>query len=77
MKQYFSDVKIIEASGIALQNGDQRMANTIMLGVLSSYLDLTVDTWDAVFRSTFNEKAALKNLDVFHRVRKDVQERRT
>jgi len=76
VKQHFSDVKIIDASEIALQNGDHRMANTIMLAVLSSYLDLTMDTWDAVFRSTFKEKAALKNLDVFHRVRKDVEERR-
>lgn len=69
VKQYFSDVMIIDASGMALQNGDQRMANTIMLGALSLYLDLKMEIWDAVFRSTFPEKAALKNLDVFHIVR--------
>lgn len=69
VKKYFSDVRLINAFEIAVEEGDSRMANTVMLGVLASYLDVSTDMWEEGMREAFPEKVAMKNLHVFKQIR--------
>ena len=74
VRKYFKDIHFLNATKLALKEGDQRMANTIMLGALSPYLDIELDTWEDVFRTDFPQKVAEKNFLVFKMVRNQFSE---
>ena len=61
----FKDVKVINASEMARNAGNARMANTIVLGLLSTYLDVAPAIWEAVLRESFPEKILTGNLAAF------------
>ncbi|MBN2398683.1 MAG: indolepyruvate oxidoreductase subunit beta [Deltaproteobacteria bacterium] len=65
IKQYFMDVKVVDATGIALRSGDRRMANTVILGVLSAHLDADCGVWEAVLAESFSPKILKKNIEAF------------
>ncbi|HPQ45320.1 MAG TPA: indolepyruvate oxidoreductase subunit beta [Syntrophales bacterium] len=66
IKKYFKDVKVVDATALALRSGDKRMANTVVLGVLSSYLDIPVSVWEAVLEENFPPKILKGNIHAFN-----------
>lgn len=65
INQYFSDVKVIDATEMALRSGDRRMANTVILGVLSSHLDIDYGVWEGVMEESFPAKILEGNKAAF------------
>lgn len=65
IKQYVSDVKVVDATEIALRSGDRRMANTVILGVLSSHLDIDYGVWEDVMEESFPAKILDGNKTAF------------
>lgn len=67
IKSYAPDTTIIDAYGIALELGNPRLVNTILLGVLSNSIDLDEDKWLEVIErmapkgtSEINRKAFIR-----------------
>jgi len=65
IKKHFKDIKVVNATDIALRSGDKRMANTVILGVLSSYLDIEEEIWEDVLRESFPPKILEGNMNAF------------
>ncbi len=65
IKNYFTDVKVVDATGIALRSGDRKMANTVILGVLSAHLDIAYDVWERVLEESFPPKILKDNTEAF------------
>ncbi|MDD5724366.1 MAG: indolepyruvate oxidoreductase subunit beta [Syntrophales bacterium] len=65
IKKHFKDVKVVDATKMALRSGDRRMSNTIILGVLSSYLDIEYGVWEEVLEESFSPKILEGNKEVF------------
>ncbi|MCK9274737.1 MAG: indolepyruvate oxidoreductase subunit beta [Syntrophales bacterium] len=65
MKTFFAEVKIVSAVKIAEYAGDRRMANTVMLGVLSSFIDVGVEEWKKILRNEFSNKLVERNINAF------------
>ncbi|MEA1970119.1 MAG: indolepyruvate oxidoreductase subunit beta [Thermodesulfobacteriota bacterium] len=65
VKKHFKDVKVVDATAMALRSGDKRMANTVILGVLSSYLDIEVGIWEDVLKESFPPKILEGNMNAF------------
>ncbi len=65
IKQYFSDVKVVDATDMAFRSGDRRMANTVILGVLSSHLDVNDGVWEGVLEESFPAKILEGNKAAF------------
>ena len=67
VKNIFKTVKVVNANNLALRAEDVRTENTVLLGVLSSYLrQLDISLWEKVIRESFPEKAIEVNLKAFH-----------
>ncbi len=58
-------VEVLNASDTASKLGDARMVNTILLGVLSRYMEIPGETWEKVLRDTFSAKVVEKNIEAF------------
>ncbi|MBN2539109.1 MAG: indolepyruvate oxidoreductase subunit beta [Deltaproteobacteria bacterium] len=65
IKKYFKDVKVVDAIAMALRSGDKRMVNTVILGVLSSYLDIKTSVWENVLEESFPPKILKGNIEAF------------
>ncbi|TFG90043.1 MAG: indolepyruvate oxidoreductase subunit beta [Syntrophobacterales bacterium] len=65
IKKHFKDVKVVDATEMALRSGDRRMANTVILGVLSSYLDIEHCVWEEVLEESFPKKIVNGNKEAF------------
>jgi len=65
IKKHFKDVKVVDATEMALRSGDRRMANTVILGVLSSYLDIEYGVWEGVLEESFPPKILNGNKEAF------------
>ena len=61
----FADVKVVDASEMAREAGNVRMANTIVLGLLSTYIDVAASIWEEVLGDSFQEKIISGNLAAF------------
>ena len=71
IKQFFTDVTVIDATEIAFRSGDRRMANTVILGVLASHLDIDKKVWETVLKKSFPPKLLEGNKQAFARGRGD------
>ena len=71
IKQFFTDVTVIDATEIAFRSGDSRMANTVILGVLASHLDIDKKVWETVLEKSFPPKLLEGNKQAFARGRGD------
>ncbi len=60
-----ADVKEVNATQIAVAAGNIKAENTALLGVLSTYLDIDEQIWDAVLREAFPPKVLDANLKAF------------
>lgn len=60
--------KVIEVDSLneALKLGNPRVFNTIILGVISNYMEFSVENWEETIRSTVPEKTIDINLKAFH-----------
>lgn len=65
IKKHFKDVKVVDATAMALRSGDRRMVNTVILGVLSSYLDIEPGVWENVLEESFPPKILRGNIEAF------------
>ncbi len=65
IKEHFKEVKVIDATEMALQSGDRRMANTVILGSLSSYLNIEDNIWEDVLEESFPPKMLIGNKEAF------------
>jgi indolepyruvate ferredoxin oxidoreductase, beta subunit len=58
---------MVPAGGIAAELGNPRLASTVLLGVLSVYLDIPADAWHNAIRQSVPEKTVQSNLTAFER----------
>jgi indolepyruvate ferredoxin oxidoreductase beta subunit len=65
MKVYFKKVKAIDATALALQAGSIRTINTVLLGILSAYLQLPAKAWDSAIQESFPTKLLEMNKQAF------------
>lgn len=65
LKETFSTVKALKATDMAVRAGDRRMANTVMLGALSSFTDVDESFWKGALKAFLPEKLVEKNLVAF------------
>ncbi|TFG37625.1 MAG: indolepyruvate oxidoreductase subunit beta [Syntrophobacterales bacterium] len=65
VRSCFDDVRVVNASEIALEAGNVRMANTVILGTLSAYLDVDKSVWEEVLRASFPERLISGNIAAF------------
>ncbi len=66
VSRYFKEIKILKATEIAAKVGNFRTVNSVMIGALSSYLDIGMVVWERVFNKSFPEKLVKVNLEAFH-----------
>ncbi len=65
VRKWIPDVKEVNATQIAVAAGNIKAENTALLGVLSTYLDIDEQIWDAVLREAFPPKVLDANLKAF------------
>ena len=65
IKGLFREVKVVDATDIALRAGNIRTVNTVLLGALSACLSLAVETWEKVLKETFPSKLIETNIEAF------------
>ena len=63
---HFKTVKMINALDLARKAGNIRAVNTVLLGVLSTFLDLKGDLWEKVLQEAFPSKSLEANLKAFN-----------
>ena len=66
LKEHVKEVKVLNATEMALKAGNPRTANIVLLGALASYMtDINSECWERVLRKSFPEKVLKANLDAF------------
>lgn len=58
-------VVALAATRRAFELGDHRMANSILLGVLSRFLEIPVEIWEETFKERIPERFLQPNLEAF------------
>jgi len=58
-------VKAASASALAMEQGDARAANVVLLGILARHLDFPMELWQDAIRHTVKEKLIDMNLRAF------------
>ena len=61
-----SSHKLVETGAALKEAGSKKALNIVMLGVLSTYLDFTVDQWEQAMGSLVKPKFLEMNLKAFH-----------
>lgn len=65
LKGSFKDVLVVNAPVLALKAGNLKAVNTVMLGVVSRFLDVSESIWENVLRKSFPEKLIGINVEAF------------
>jgi indolepyruvate ferredoxin oxidoreductase, beta subunit len=65
IKGLFHQVKVVDATALALQAGNIRTVNTVLLGTLSACLPLATETWEKVLKESFPPKLIETNMEAF------------
>jgi indolepyruvate ferredoxin oxidoreductase, beta subunit len=65
IKELPYQVKVVDATALALQAGNVRAGNTVLLGALSGYLSLSAETWEKVLKESFPPKLIETNIEAF------------
>jgi len=65
LKGSFKDVIVVNAPVLALKAGNLKAVNTVMLGVVSRFLDVSESIWENVLRKSFPEKLIKINVEAF------------
>jgi indolepyruvate ferredoxin oxidoreductase beta subunit len=64
-KRYFRSVQSVDAASLALKAGNARAANTVMIGVVSRYMDVPLPVWEETLKEAFTEKLVAANRAAF------------
>ena len=65
LKGSFKDVIVVNAPVLALKAGNLKAVNTVMLGVVSRFLDVSESIWENVLSKSFPEKLIKINVEAF------------
>jgi indolepyruvate ferredoxin oxidoreductase beta subunit len=65
IKGLFNNVKVVDATALALQAGNIRTVNTVLLGTLSACLPLATKIWKEVLKESFPPKLIETNMEAF------------
>lgn len=65
IKVTFPDFMLVDGQGLALQAGDVRAANTVMLGAVSKQLEIADQVWQQALEKMVPKKALEINLKAF------------
>jgi len=65
LKGSFKDVLVVNAPVLALKAGNLKAVNTVMLGVVSRFLDVSESIWENVLSKSFPEKLIKINVEAF------------
>jgi len=65
LKEVFKRLVLLDATKLAQEMGDSRMANTIVLGALSNGLTLSLENWEEAIKSSVKPKYVEANLKAF------------
>jgi indolepyruvate ferredoxin oxidoreductase beta subunit len=66
IKEKVPDAVIVDGAAVASKIGNPRVANVIFLGVMSKYLDIPAETFEAVLKESLKPKLVDINLKAFH-----------
>ena len=55
----------VDALSLALKAGNLKTANVVLLGTLSSLMDIKTSIWESVIRKSFPQKLVKLNLEAF------------
>jgi indolepyruvate ferredoxin oxidoreductase beta subunit len=65
VRKWTPDLKVVDATRIAMAAGNIKAENTALLGVLSTYLAIDAGIWDEVLKEAFPPKVLEANLKAF------------
>ncbi|MDH3377995.1 MAG: 2-oxoacid:acceptor oxidoreductase family protein [Gammaproteobacteria bacterium] len=65
VKQHVPNAFAVDATGMATELGNPRTANTVLLGMLSTALDFTVEDWQAIIAQSVPPKTLQVNQKAF------------
>jgi len=65
LENHYEKVIAIDAVSIAQKSGNAKAANVVLLGALSSLMDIHKSVWESVIRKSFPQKLVKLNLDAF------------
>ena len=73
LKDSAKDIYSINATGKAVEIGSVKAVNVMMLGALSSFLDINIEIWEKAIKKFVPEKLREVNLKAFHNGREMVK----
>jgi indolepyruvate ferredoxin oxidoreductase beta subunit len=65
VRRFFTKVVPVDAAALALRAGNIRAVNTVLLGALSSCLNLSLGLWEKVLQESFPSKLIGANREAF------------
>ncbi len=65
LEDVFKKLVFIDAAKIAIEAGNIRAANTVLLGAMSNHLDLPIECWQTAIESAVGEKYSELNKKAF------------
>jgi indolepyruvate ferredoxin oxidoreductase beta subunit len=65
LKKQYPKVMAVDALSLALKAGNLKTANVVLLGSLSSLMDIPHTIWERVIRKSFPQKLVKLNLEAF------------
>jgi indolepyruvate ferredoxin oxidoreductase, beta subunit len=65
LKSNYSQVKEIDATGLAKKSGNVKTANVVLLGAISTLIGVSSFFWEDIIKKAFPEKLAKVNLTAF------------
>jgi len=69
LSKFFPKLVYLQALELATALGNVKTANIVLLGTISTYLDLPESAWDTAVRRSVKEKFVAVNLAAFHKGR--------
>lgn len=65
VKRLYPKVKVVDATALAMQAGNVRAVNTVLLGTLSACLPLAIEMWEKGLQESFPPRLLAVNREAF------------
>ncbi|PKN70687.1 MAG: indolepyruvate oxidoreductase subunit beta [Deltaproteobacteria bacterium HGW-Deltaproteobacteria-12] len=65
LKSHYKQVKEIDATALAIEAGNIKAANVVLLGAISNLMDIPLNIWQEVIKKAFSDKLVQMNLTAF------------
>ena len=69
LSKFFQKLIYLQALDMATALGNVKTANIVLLGAISTYLDLPLDAWETAIRRSVKEQFAAINIEAFQKGR--------